>query len=123
MTENKREQICLYFESEITRCKLQEQRLLSDERTDEAIFEKIRMNVFQIFHSVFSVAVKTCGDDDEKIRQFFLSKAEQIPQNWNTSLKKAEEHNDIEKAHIESIKLETICKIKATFEKIWRNTP
>lgn len=119
---SKHEQFTLYLEKEIEHSNLQQKKLQADERADEAVFAKIRMNVFDIFRSVFSVAAKTYGEDEEKIRIFFLSRTEQIPQNWHLSLQKAKEHNDVEKIHIETIKLETLAEIKATFEKIWENT-
>ena len=119
VSENKRINTSTYFNQEIVRYKSLEQELIADERSDEAIFAKIRMNIFDIFNTIFSVALRTSGDNDEKIQQFFLTKIEQIPQSWHSSLQNAKKHEDVEKIHTETIKLETVYEIKTAFEKIW----
>ena len=120
MNENKRKEMIQYFETRIADCKTQEQLLTADDRADEAVFAKIRTNVWDVFRTVFSAAVKSCGSDDEKTEQFFLAKTQQIPQNWRASLQKAEEHGDTEKAHLERIKLDTADEVTTAFQKIWR---
>lgn len=98
-------------------CRAKERELLSESRKDEANFEKIRTNIFEIFQSVWSAANKT----SENPQEFFLEKLEEIPVNWQTSLEKAVRYNDDGKAHIETIKLEITEEIKRAFQRIWRD--
>ena len=119
MNEMKRKNTVGYFTDRIAGCKKRVQELTSDDRADEAVFAKVQMNVYDIFNTVFSAAVKTYGQDDQKVVQFFLTRIQQIPQSWHTALAKAEQHGEMEKAHIERIKLEAAAEIKTEFSRIW----
>ncbi len=119
MSERKRTALNAYLEREIAQCKLLEQELTMEERRDEAVFARVRKNVLEIFQTVLTVAVKTAGDDEGKIRDFFALKIEEIPKNWRASLQKAEAHGDGKTVPIENVKLETAAGIKKVFERIW----
>ena len=117
--KQKIETFAAYFDAAIARCTEQEKILIADERKDEAIFEKIRANVYNIFHSILGVAVDTCGEDAEKIRDFFLYRIDQIPASWSAAYETAKQHNDAAKVQIEEIKLAVVQEIRAEFTKIW----
>lgn len=119
MNDMKRENTVNYFADRIAQYKRLAQELTSDDRADEAVFAKVQMNVYDIFNTIFSVAVKTSGQDDQKIVQFFLLRIQQIPQSWQTALANAEQHGETEKAHIERIKLDVVAEIQNEFERIW----
>lgn len=119
MNDIKREKTVNYFADRIAQYKKLGQDLTSDDRADEAVFAKVQMNVYDIFNTIFSVAVKTSGQDDQKVVQFFLKKIQQIPQSWHTALANAEQHGETEKAHIERIKLDVIAEIQNEFGRIW----
>lgn len=119
MNDMKRENTVSYFADRIAQQKILAQELTSDDRADEAVFAKVQMNVYDIFNTIFSVAVKTSGQDDQKIVQFFLTRIQQIPQSWHTALANAEKHGETEKAHIERIKLDVVAEIQKEFERIW----
>lgn len=119
MNDMKREKTVNYFANRIAQYKKLGQELTSDDRADEAVFAKVQMNVYDIFNTIFSVAVKTSGQDDQKIVQFFLTRIQQIPQSWHTALANAEKHGETEKAHIERIKLNVVAEIQKEFERIW----
>lgn len=119
MNDMKREKTVNYFADRIAQYKKLGQELTSDDRADEAVFAKVQMNVYDIFNTIFSVAVKTSGQDDQKIVQFFLTRIQQIPQSWHTALANAEKHGETEKAHIERIKLDVVAEIQKEFERIW----
>ena len=119
MNDMKRENTVNYFADRIAQYKRLAQELTSDDRADEAVFAKVQMNVYDIFNTIFSVAVKTSGQDDQKIVQFFLTRIQQIPQSWHTALANAEKHGETEKAHIERIKLDVVAEIQKEFERIW----
>lgn len=96
-------------------CRAKERELLSESRKDEANFEKIRANIFELFQSVWSAANKS----SENPQRFFLEKLEEIPANWRNSLEKAVRYDDAGKAHIETIKLEAAEEIKGAFRRTW----
>ena len=111
-----------YLDGQIAACKQRGKLLSEDGRMDEGNFEKVRANVYEIFKTILSVAERVCGGDDSAKRAFFLQKAEQIPAGWGASYEKANQNGDIEKAHIESIKLDTIQDIKDMCMRLWEET-
>jgi hypothetical protein len=119
MSEYQQEAMFSYFDEEIVACERKKDTLLKDDRADEATFEKIRANVYDIFKAMLRVGVKKSGAQEEAVRSFFLEKTEQIPASWLESYHKAEQYGDIEKMQIETIKLETVKGIRAAFERIW----
>lgn len=117
-----RDEIITFFNEEIADCQRKRDELIKDNREDEATFERIRENVFDIFKTIFTVAIKTAGEDNkEEIKQFFLKRIEQIPSSWKESYNKAKQYGDIEKLQCEDIKLQTVEKIQAKFEQIWED--
>lgn len=119
MNKLKHSKVNSYFDEKTAACKAEAKALELDERRDEAVFAKIRLNVYDIFRTVFSVAVNSAGGDDSKVAAFFLTKIDQIPGNWRTSLELARQHRNSEKAHLEQIKLDTTEQIRKSFERIW----
>ena len=119
MNQSKREQTHRYFQSAKAECQANIDALQADHRSDEAVFAKIRLNVFGIFHSVFSAGESVVGEDDSKLTAFFLERQALIPQSWKNALEKATQHGNTEAAHIENIKLDTVAQIGAVFCRIW----
>lgn len=117
--EQKVSKLNRYFEEQIAMCARRSKELLAKERTDEAAFEKVRANVYDIFRTILSVAVKTGGDDPDAVRRFFVGKTEQIPSGWVAAYRKAKEHDDGGRMCLEQIKLDTIGEIRVNFAKIW----
>ena len=111
-----------YLDEQIASCKQHSKLLAEDDRMDEGNFEKVRANIYEIFKTILSVAERVCGNDNLAKRRFFLQKAEQIPTSWMTSYEKAKQNGDVEKMHIEKIKLDTIREIKDMCEQIWEET-
>ena len=102
----KRKEFTAYLAACTESCREQIKKLSSDGREDEAVFAKIKLNVYDIFKTVFNAL----GDEEK-----FLGKLTEIPAAWQASLEKAEAHGDSEKAHIERIKLETVNEIREKF--------
>lgn len=123
MNENRIRRVNDYLADEYAHCLSREAELNADGRRDEAVFSRIRGNVFDIFRTVFSAAVSAAGDDCESIPGLFSDRLESIPKSWQASLEKAEAHADIEKAHIERVKLDAAAELAAEIERIWRETP
>ena len=88
-------------------CKARAAALTADNRQDEAVFEKIRGNVFEIFTAVLNAARKQSDPVD-----FFRRQLTAIPANWEAALEKAEAHGDEAKAHTERIKLDAVRAIR-----------
>jgi len=112
-------QFYAYFDAEIARCHQRGKELLSDDRRDEATFEKVKANVYDLSRTVFSVAEKTGKGDIEAIKRFFLLKMEQIPSNWSAAYDQAKQHDDAVRMQLEQIKLDTMNEIKQRFDELW----
>lgn len=111
--------IVAYFDEKVALCKEQERTCAADGRGDESVFAKIRGNVYDIFRTVFSVAVRLHGEDGKGVAGFFGEKLTQIPAGWQTEQDKATQHGDTEKAYIEELKLQTAATIRADVEQLW----
>ena len=104
-----------WLKEQIALCRQKKAQLDADDRSDEAVFEQIRGNVYGIFDSVLEVALKM-----PEGRAFFAQRLDQIPSAWRDALAKAIPHGDQQRIYIETIKLETAARIKNAFEGIWR---
>ncbi|MCE5234706.1 MAG: hypothetical protein ABFC62_03550 [Clostridiaceae bacterium] len=123
MSELRQDAMFSYFDERIASCERKREALLKDDRADEAVFERIRANVYDIFKAMLRVSVKAGGGEEKAVRRFFLEKVEEIPVSWEESCRKAEQHGDVEKVRIETIKLETVKGIRAAFGRIWEAQP
>ncbi|MBP5169814.1 MAG: hypothetical protein ILP14_11535 [Oscillospiraceae bacterium] len=119
MIDQKISKLNSWFEEKIALCGKRNQELNGDGRTDEAISEKIKANIYDVFRTVLSVAVKTGKEDADAVKTFFVQRAEQIPAGWAVALEKAREHNDTVRMQTEQIKLDTVQEIREKFSKIW----
>ena len=105
-------QITTYFEERIAACQAAAAALTADDRADEAVFEKIRMNVFDIFCTVYNAGAQVSGGDPVKQLHFLCKRLEQIPASWEKALETALAHGNSEKSHIEQIKLDAVAEIR-----------
>lgn len=99
-------------------CKQRAAKFRAEGRVDEGVFENIRMNVYEIFQTLFLAAERNCGGDNFLLQKNFLQKLDQVPENWRLSYEKAKEHGDVKKMHIEGIKLEAAQKVREIFEEV-----
>lgn len=95
-------------------CLARQAALQSDGRQDEAVFQRIRANVFDMALAVWHAAAK-----QESPAEFFSRRMEQIPASWLAAREKALAHQDTVQAHIEKIKLDAAAEIRAAFRQIW----
>lgn len=109
-----------FFNQRITECHEKQRRLQNENCDDEANFEKIKANVYDIFKTIFSTAIKKDRDDCSKAQAFFMDRLEQILSDWVSAYKKAERHDDAKKMHIENIKINTARDVKENILQIWR---
>lgn len=111
-----------YFAAQTARCAQREKALLADDRGDEANFEKIQANVYDIFRTILSVAQQESGGDEAAARRFFAAKLKTIPANWYAAYTQAESHGDAVRAQIERVKLDALREIEAQFAAEWEET-
>lgn len=108
-----------FLQEQIALCHSREEALRHDGREDEAVFQKIRSNIYDIFHTVLSAGVRVCEDDAAALGEFFRQRIQQIPQSWESAREKASAYGDSEKMHLEQLKLDTARQIRDKFESIW----
>lgn len=106
-----------YFAEKIADCAQRGTALRAEGREDEAAFEKIRANVFDIYRTVLHVAVQK---DDIP---FFLKRTDEISANWSAARDKAAAYGDALKLRPEEIKLAAAAEIRAYFTQLWEVTP
>lgn len=119
MMEQKITKLNDWFAAQIGLCEQRGQALLADDRADEASFEKVRANVYDIFRTVLSAAAKTCGNDEDAVRSFFLRRLAAIPSGWADACEKARQHGDPVRVQIETIKLGAVGEINNRFAAVW----
>lgn len=106
---------------------------------DEAIFEKIKLNVIQIFRQMFEISFKIVSEKSrgpmprlEEILSNYSEKNWQlyhvyqfyfhmIPQNWQSNCQTARAHQNEEEAIKEEIKLAMVAEIRSIFENMFVN--
>ena len=109
-----------WFEEQIAACGRRNADLQADDRTDEAIFEKVKANIYDAMRTWLTVAVRVIGKGDEKaVKDFFIARVEQIPASWAAAYEKAKEHNDIARMQTEQVKLDVVREVRAEFDQIW----
>ncbi len=109
-----------FFKQREVVCREEQKRLQAEDCADEAVFEKIKENIYGIFHSLISVSINQYPNDSSKACDDFISRLNQISSHWALAYQKAEQHNDAKKMHIESIKLNVAQEIRETIPQLWR---
>lgn len=100
-----------FLNEQAAACKERAAALTADDRRDEAVFEKIRGNVFEIFSAVLNTA-----KSQPEPMVFFRRQLDAIPANWEAALEKAKAHGNEAKAHTELLKLEAVRVIREHME-------
>lgn len=119
MMEEKQMEFAAWFDKQIAACVKRQKELFADDCADESDFEKVKANIYDVFRTIFSVALRNGNGDADAANRFFLLKMEEIPSNWKLSYDRAKQHDDVHKMQIEEIKLDTVREIRAAFERIW----
>lgn len=128
--DRKQEEFSCYLQTKIAECKKAEEELKADERLDEAVFQKVRQNVYEIFSVVYQGTKKRIdpkgllpNDElEDKMVDDFKKKLENIPKGWKESLSKAREFQDEEKIYIEELKLSVLKEIEEMFEHVCKKS-
>lgn len=93
-------------------------RLTEDNRKDEANFEKIRANIYQVLKTIFLASMRISGEEWEQVG-YFGGRLDVMEETWRSSLAKASEHNDTVRAIQEQVKLEVMDEVRKTFKEMW----
>lgn len=94
-----------------------ERVLREDGRDDEATFERIRGNVFDIARTVLDVAARQ--DEDGAAYAFFIGRMERLHGEWCAARERALEHGDEGGAYVEQIKLEALSEVLRATDDLW----
>lgn len=106
-----------WLEQRAAACEESRAALAAEERGDEATFERIRYNVYDLFRTTVS-AIHRAEADEKAAWWLFERRLRDIPATWQRSHDLAELHGDAKKAHIERIKLEAAAEIRRRYEAL-----
>ena len=107
------EQFITYIDQSVAGLLQEEKRLAASDRKDESNLVKIRINVYGICKSIYGVF--SSRKENNRWKADYLQKLENMEQSWQSSYTKAKEHDDVKKAVIEEIKLQTLKEVKNQF--------
>lgn len=94
-----------------SRWSTQEQSLKLQGAQDEASFARIRYNISDVCRTVYAAFARM--EDAEKR---FLDKLTEFENTWRTAMERAQQHNDVESACIEQVKLDELRAVRALYE-------
>ncbi|QAA32561.1 hypothetical protein [Clostridium manihotivorum] len=103
------------------------EKLDTSEAKDEAIHEKVRLNIYEIFETVFNASVKKVyglqfSDDEalyERLSEIYLNFFTRIPASWRINYEKAKANEDVYNLFLEELKIDTAERIRDTFTKFY----
>ena len=117
--EQKMEKMNRYFEERIAGCEQKDKELSADGRGDEAVFEKVRANIYDAMRTWLTVAVRIGNGNADAAKDFFIQRVEQIPAAWAAAYDKAREHDDTVRMQTEQVKLDVVREVRAKFDEVW----
>lgn len=107
-------------------CEIKISELMNANTTDEANLEKIKLNVYDIFTTLFNVSYKSASNHKEfsveesyeKLKETYLEYFNKIPAPWREKYLKAKEMDLVLECVREEIKIETAEEIKEIFIQV-----
>ena len=117
--EQKIEKLNRDFEERIAGCGQRGRELNADGRGDEAVFEKVRGNIYDVMRTWLTVAVRINPGNADAVKDFFIQRAEQIPAAWSAAFDKAKEHDDTVRMQTEQVKLDVVREVRDRFDEVW----
>lgn len=118
MNKTKAEAFTRFLDDRTAHIQERVMQLNQDHRNDEANFEKIRANIFQVIKTVFLAYQKTPRAERE-LRTLMDAKLTLFERTWTDSMAKAKEHSDEKRVLQEQVKLEAVKEIRQKFEELW----
>ena len=102
-----------YIETKIRELSENEKKLMENYRQDDAIFVKMKINVYDICKTIFGVFKKVKPED--RLNEEFMKKLDEFEKTWSESAEKASQFGDLKKVAAEEAKLEALADIKSKF--------
>ncbi len=106
-----------YAESKILELSEEVKNLEKNYRQDDAVFVKIKINVYDVCKTVFGVFLKT--KLQESFAAEYLKKLDEFREIWSASKEKAEKFGDSKKSAVEEAKLCVLAEIREKFVALW----
>lgn len=101
-------------------------RLTAEGAEDEAILESIKINIIDIFTTMFNISFNkvysNIEDEKDQIKKFkeeYFKFFEKIPGSWHVKMVRDKENNMMEEYYKEKIKLEVADEMKNIFIKYY----
>ena len=88
--------------------------LIQDSRQDEANLVKAKLNIYEVFETLYHATKKQAKNEEEFIIMY-QKRFEIIPESWKTRLKLAREYDDVSTIIIEEIKLGVVEELQEQF--------
>ena len=102
-----------YLEAQIEACKAEIARLEKDGCLDDAVFAKVRTNIYDICKTVTNALINRPGAGAEAVK----AQLERFRATWGAALENARKHGDARNIVIEETKLQTLADIADHFPK------
>ncbi len=100
-------------------CREKEEELSTEGAQDEAVMEKIKLNITDIFHKMFLLSLKRVNvlqpAPFSQLKEAYLPFFTRIPASWKEKAQKDKEYNRVLEGIIEEIKLKRAREIEARF--------
>ena len=104
----------IYLSSKIEEGKAETASLLTDGRSDDANFAKVRTNIYDVCRTVSQVLINRPGAGTEAIR----AQLERFRTEWSIALEKAKQYDNISGITVEETKLAALEDIIAHFREV-----
>ena len=85
--------------------------LQAEGRTDDAVFAKVRANIYTVCQTVSNVHMNRPGGGTDAVR----AQLTRFENEWGAALQKAKENGDVEKTAVEETKLAALSEVTAKF--------
>lgn len=105
-----------YLERKITELKAKAEELEKNYRQDDAVFDRIRINVYDVCKTVYGVFEKV--KPEESLYGEYVKKLDEFEKTWTESLEKAKKFGDAKKIAVEEAKLFALADIREKFTEI-----
>lgn len=106
-----------YLEEKIAELKKEAENLDKSYRQDDAIFVKIKINVYDVCKTVFTVFKKV--KPESSLYNEYIKKLEEFERDWSASAERAKEFGDMKKFAAEESKLSALADIREKFIECW----
>ena len=105
------EKFIQYLDERIEASKAEIEALEAAGRQDDAVFAKVRLNIYDVCKTVTGVHLKPTGGGVNAIK----SMLERFRTQWGEALQKAQAHGDVKNIAVEETKLAALADVIARF--------